>query len=116
MLGHAPLHPPTLSVFTFSFLDPLALFLIHAFSNPLTLSTSGLGTLPPHLTLPRLVRYCREDCQTQDWSCHQEFCRREDRKRQHLIQEKQRRKEMEQEEVQEQDGGKIEVINMMEVD
>ena len=56
----------------------------------------------------RLVWYCREECQAQDWSCHKEFCKKENMRRQ------ERRKE--QQEGQREDTGKTKVINMMELD
>ena len=66
--------------------------------------------------------YCREECQTEDWNSHQQFCRREYSRRQQKSQEKQRRKEQEKEQGQEKEQEKeenrekIKIMNMMELD
>ena len=120
---------------------PLTMFparpcrLLLSFSHPFNCSASHPLPFPPShlltlstLTLTRLVWYCGEDCQAQDWSCHQEFGRREDRRRKDRSKEKLRRQgqeqdkqgveeeEKEEQKRQEEEEGNIEVIKRMEVD
>ena len=70
-----------------------------------------------------MVWYCREECQTQDWSCHKELCKKETIIRRHdLSREREKSKDLhknknpKQQEGQREDRGKTTVTNMMELD
>ena len=81
------------------------------------------GSLHP-LYLPRLVWYCSEECQRQDWGGHKEVCRREEGSRKERRREEHRRKKQEQKKQQGKEDVKdekrkeedVEKNHMMEVD